>query len=111
MCDLTANNQKDGKPNPPPPQRNSAGKQEIKRPAPQPAIGSSPIMLPLSMTGNAVNTAAPNLTTVTPQPVIVNNQVVLVLKSLLQTMCNKNKYLFIVDLFLFFRASLSLLHN
>ncbi|XP_039987153.1 zinc finger protein 280C-like isoform X2 [Xiphias gladius] len=71
---VLSNNQKDGKPNPPPPQRNSAGIQEIKRPAPQPAMGSSPIMLPLNMVGNAVNTAAPNLTTVTPQPVIVNNQ-------------------------------------
>ncbi|XP_051234945.1 zinc finger protein 280C isoform X1 [Dicentrarchus labrax] len=71
---VLSNNQKDGKPNPPPPLRNSAGKQEIKRPAPQPVIGSSQIMLPLSITGNAVNTAAPNLTTVTPQPVIVNNQ-------------------------------------
>uniref|UniRef100_A0A8D0A7G6 Zinc finger protein 280D n=1 Tax=Sander lucioperca TaxID=283035 RepID=A0A8D0A7G6_SANLU len=63
---LTANNQKDGNPNPPP--------QEIKPPPPQPAIGSSPMMLPLSVAGNAVNTAAPNLTTVTPQPVIINNQ-------------------------------------
>ncbi|KAE8297070.1 Zinc finger protein 280C [Larimichthys crocea] len=67
-------NQKDSKPTPPPPQTNTAGKQEIKRPAPQPAIGSSQIMLPLNIAGNAVNTAAPNLTTVTPQPVIVNNQ-------------------------------------
>ncbi|XP_070684146.1 zinc finger protein 280C isoform X2 [Pempheris klunzingeri] len=71
---VLSNDQKDGKPNPPPSQRNSVGKQEIKRPAPQPVIGSSPIMLPLNMAGNAVNTAAPNLTTVTPQPVIVNNQ-------------------------------------
>uniref|UniRef100_A0A3B4XF47 Zinc finger protein 280D n=1 Tax=Seriola lalandi dorsalis TaxID=1841481 RepID=A0A3B4XF47_SERLL len=71
---LAANNPKDGKPNPPPPQRNSAGKQEIKRPAPQPAVGPAPIMLPLNVVGNAVNTAAPSLTTVTPQPVIVNNQ-------------------------------------
>ncbi|XP_044047771.1 zinc finger protein 280C isoform X2 [Siniperca chuatsi] len=71
---VLSNNQKDGKPNPPPPQRNSTGKEEIKRPAPPPAIGSSPIMLPLSIAGNAVNTAPPNLTTVTPQPVIINNQ-------------------------------------
>ncbi|KAK5873939.1 hypothetical protein PBY51_018933 [Eleginops maclovinus] len=70
---VLSNNQKEGRPNPPS-QSNSAGKQEIKLPAPQPAIGSSPIMLPLSVTGNAVNTTAPNLTTVTPQPVIVNNQ-------------------------------------
>ncbi|XP_078105409.1 zinc finger protein 280C isoform X1 [Sander vitreus] len=71
---VLSNNQKDGNPNPPPPQRDNAGKQEIKPPAPQPAIGSSPMMLPLSVAGNAVNTAAPNLTTVTPQPVIINNQ-------------------------------------
>ncbi|XP_071345335.1 zinc finger protein 280C isoform X2 [Trachinotus anak] len=71
---VLSNNQKDGKPNPPPPQRNSTGKQEIKHPAPQPAIGPSPKMLPLNMVVNAVNTAAPPLTTVTPQPVIVNNQ-------------------------------------
>ncbi|XP_070760562.1 zinc finger protein 280C-like [Enoplosus armatus] len=71
---VLSNNQKDGKPNPPPPQRNSPENQEVKRPAPQPVIGSSPIMLPMSIAGNAVNTAAPNLTTVTPQPVIVNNQ-------------------------------------
>ncbi|XP_076583785.1 zinc finger protein 280C isoform X2 [Chaetodon auriga] len=71
---VISNNQKDGKPNPPPPQRNTTGKQEIKPPAPQPVIGSPQIMLPLSITGNAVNAAAPNLATVTPQPVIVNNQ-------------------------------------
>lgn len=80
---VLSNNQKAGKPNPPPPhpppsplppQRNSAAKQDVKPAAPQPVIGSSPIMLPLSVAGNAVNTAAPNLTTVTPQPVIVNNQ-------------------------------------
>lgn len=78
---VLSNNQKDGKPNPPPPPRSSAGKQDIKHPAPQlqlkpkpQVIGSSPIMLPLSVAGNAVNIAAPNLTTVTPQPVIVNNQ-------------------------------------
>nr|XP_046242206.1 zinc finger protein 280C isoform X2 [Scatophagus argus] len=73
---VLSKNQKDGKPNPPPPQTNSAEKQEVKRTAPPPAIASSQIMLPLSITGNAVNavTAAPNLTTVTPQPVIVNNQ-------------------------------------
>uniref|UniRef100_UPI0037E72201 zinc finger protein 280C n=1 Tax=Semicossyphus pulcher TaxID=241346 RepID=UPI0037E72201 len=71
---VLSNNPKDDKPNPPPPQINSAGKQEIKRPALQPAVGSSTLMLPLNVAGNAVNTAAPNLTTVTPQPVIVNNQ-------------------------------------
>nr|XP_020481625.1 zinc finger protein 280D isoform X1 [Labrus bergylta] len=71
---VLSNNQKEGKPNPPPPQRSNAVKPETKRPAPQPAVGSSPIMLPLNVAGNAVNTAAPNVTTVTPQPVIVNNQ-------------------------------------
>ncbi|XP_050934319.1 zinc finger protein 280D [Lates calcarifer] len=71
---VLSNNQKDGKPNPPPPQRNTAGKPEIKHPGPQPVIGPSPIMLPLNIAGNAVRTAAPTLTTVSPQPVIVNNQ-------------------------------------
>ncbi|XP_068586882.1 zinc finger protein 280C isoform X2 [Cebidichthys violaceus] len=71
---VLSNNQKDGKPNPPPPpQRNSAAKQETKHSAPQPIIGSSQIMLPLSLAGKAMNNAA-NLSTVTPQPVIVNNQ-------------------------------------
>lgn len=67
---VLSNNKKDAKPNPPPPQR----KEEIKPPAPLPVISSSPIMLPLSVASNAVKPAAPNLTTVTPQPVIVNNQ-------------------------------------
>ncbi|XP_053172781.1 zinc finger protein 280C [Scomber japonicus] len=71
---VLSNNQRDSKPNAPPSQRNSVGKQEVKSPAPQPVLGPSPIVLPLSMAGNAVNTAAPNLSTVTPQPVIVNNQ-------------------------------------
>lgn len=90
---LIANNQKDGKPNPPPAQRNIAEKQEIKRPAnaPVPAVGSSPIMLPLRVTGNTVNTVAPALTTVTPQPVIVNNQV----------FCGC-AYMFAVDIFVLF---------
>ncbi|CAJ1049183.1 zinc finger protein 280C [Xyrichtys novacula] len=70
---VLSNNQKDAKSNPPP-QRNSAGKPETKRPAAQPAVGPSPIMLPVNVAGNAVNTAAPNISTVTPQPVIVNNQ-------------------------------------
>lgn len=71
---VLSNNQKDGKPKPPPPQRDKAEKQEMKHIAPQPAIASAPIMLPLSVAGNAVNTAVPSLTTVAPQPVIVNNQ-------------------------------------
>ncbi|XP_034536368.1 zinc finger protein 280C [Notolabrus celidotus] len=71
---VLSSNQKDSRSNPPPPQRNSAGKPEIKHTAIQPAISSSPIMLPVNVAGNAVNAAAPNMTTVTPQPVIVNNQ-------------------------------------
>ncbi|KAM9860549.1 uncharacterized protein ACBR49_012903 [Aulostomus maculatus] len=63
------NNQKDNKPTPTPLQKDSAGKQDVSCPAPQPA----PIMLPLNITGNAVNTVAPSLT-LAPQPVIVNNQ-------------------------------------
>uniref|UniRef100_A0AAQ4QV76 Zinc finger protein 280D n=1 Tax=Gasterosteus aculeatus aculeatus TaxID=481459 RepID=A0AAQ4QV76_GASAC len=70
---LTAN--KDGKPNPPaPPQRSIAVKQEKNLLAPKSAVGPQPVMLPLSVTAKAVNTAASNLTTGTPQPVIVNNQ-------------------------------------
>lgn len=76
----TANNQKDGKPNPSPPRKISTEKPELKRPATQPAVVPSQIMLPLSISANAVTTAAPSLTTVTPQPVIVNNQVFLVQK-------------------------------
>ncbi|XP_041648274.1 zinc finger protein 280C isoform X2 [Cheilinus undulatus] len=71
---VLSNNQKDGKPKPPPPQRKSAEKSEAKRAVPQPAVSAAPIMLPLNVAGNAVNTALPNVTTVTPQPVIVNNQ-------------------------------------
>ncbi|XP_047437354.1 zinc finger protein 280C isoform X2 [Mugil cephalus] len=71
---VLSNNKKDSKANPPPPQRTSAPKQEIKHPAPQPAVGPSPILMPLSVTGNAVKTAPSTLATVTPQPVIVNNQ-------------------------------------
>uniref|UniRef100_A0A3Q3X0M9 C2H2-type domain-containing protein n=1 Tax=Mola mola TaxID=94237 RepID=A0A3Q3X0M9_MOLML len=68
-----------GKPNPTAPQTNSAGRKLVTRPAPppqapQPAIASSQIMLPLNIAANAVNTATSSLTTVTPQPVIVNNQ-------------------------------------
>ncbi|CAN9507052.1 unnamed protein product [Ophioblennius macclurei] len=74
---VLSNNQKDAKSNPPPPprpQRNSMAKQEIKRPVTQPAVGPSPIVLPLNIAGNAVNSAPSTLNTVTPQPVIVNNQ-------------------------------------
>ncbi|KAM7424091.1 hypothetical protein PAMA_000443 [Pampus argenteus] len=71
---VLSNNQKDGKPNPPLLQRSSVGKLEVKSPAPQPVLGPSPMLLPLSIAGNAVKTTAPNLSTVTPQPVIVNNQ-------------------------------------
>uniref|UniRef100_A0A3Q3PY22 C2H2-type domain-containing protein n=1 Tax=Monopterus albus TaxID=43700 RepID=A0A3Q3PY22_MONAL len=68
---VLSNNQKDEKLKPPPPQRNIAAKQEIKRPAALPVVGSSPVILPLTVAGNA---AAPSVTAVTPQPVIINNQ-------------------------------------
>ncbi|XP_077450362.1 zinc finger protein 280C [Stigmatopora argus] len=43
-------------------------------PAPVSAVGSSSLMLPLKIAGNAVSASRANLTTITPQPVIVNNQ-------------------------------------
>ncbi|XP_058485480.1 zinc finger protein 280C isoform X3 [Solea solea] len=71
---VLSNNQKSSEPKPPPPQGNSTATQEIKQPVPQPAISSPPMMLPLNIARNAVTTVATTLTTVTPQPVIVNNQ-------------------------------------
>ncbi|XP_068594629.1 zinc finger protein 280C [Brachionichthys hirsutus] len=68
------NNGKNGKPNPPPPQKKCPEKPEKKPPGLQPAITPSPMMLPLGIAGNAVKTAARNLTTVAPQPVMVNSQ-------------------------------------
>ncbi|KAM3626140.1 uncharacterized protein V6R79_023326 [Siganus canaliculatus] len=70
-----------------PAQRNITVTQEVKQelklpaPAPPPTVTSSQIMLPLKITGNAVNSAAPSLTTVAPQPVIVNNQGFIVTSS------------------------------
>lgn len=52
-------------------QMTSPKKKETKSPASQPALVSSPIMLPLNFPANA---GAPKITTMTPQPVIVNNQ-------------------------------------
>ncbi|XP_061737831.1 zinc finger protein 280C isoform X2 [Nerophis ophidion] len=44
-------------------------------PATQPTLSSSSIMLPLKIAGNAITgTSVANLTTLTPRPVIVNNQ-------------------------------------
>ncbi|KAM3877008.1 zinc finger protein 280C-like [Diretmus argenteus] len=62
------------KPYPTPLQRNDAGRQEIQSPAAQPARGSAQIVLPQTIPEKGVNTAPPSLTTMTPQPVIVNNQ-------------------------------------
>lgn len=75
LCVLIARTQKDEKSNPAPPQTTSSKKTDTKSPASQPALMSAPIMLPLNFPANV---AAPNLTTVTPQPVIVNNQVLFV---------------------------------
>lgn len=72
LCVPTAKTQKEEKSNPAPPQTTNPKKKETKSLASQPALVSTPIMLPLNF---PANTAAPNLTTVTPQPVIVNNQV------------------------------------
>ncbi|KAF7660577.1 hypothetical protein LDENG_00279150 [Lucifuga dentata] len=71
---VLSNNQKKTKPETSPPQKTKAGKPEIQVPAPQPAMGSSQIMLPLNIAGNTLKTAPSSLTTVTPQPLIVNNQ-------------------------------------
>ncbi|XP_077374676.1 zinc finger protein 280C-like isoform X2 [Festucalex cinctus] len=43
-------------------------------PVPVPTLASSSIMLPLKIAGNAISTPTAGLTTLTPQPVIVNNQ-------------------------------------
>lgn len=77
LCAFTATNQKDTKPNHTAPPKKTAEKQEPKRPPTQPAIAPSQIMLPLNISANTVNAAPQNLTTLTPQPVIVNNQVLL----------------------------------
>ncbi|XP_061599744.1 zinc finger protein 280C isoform X1 [Cololabis saira] len=71
---VLSSNHKDGTPNPALAQKNSAGKQEMKHASPHPTAGPSPIVLPLSVPVTTVNTAPLSLTTVTPRPVIVNNQ-------------------------------------
>lgn len=72
LCVLIAKTQKDEKSNSATSQTASAKKKETKSSSSQPALISSPIMLPLNFAANAT---APSVTTVTPQPVIVNNQV------------------------------------
>ncbi|KAM4630463.1 uncharacterized protein ACJ7VT_000159 [Polymixia lowei] len=62
------------KPNPTPVQRSNAGRQGLQSLAPQPTRGSAQIMLSSNIPGKAVNSATPSLTTIAPQPVIVNNQ-------------------------------------
>lgn len=71
---VLSKNQKDSSLNPPPSQRNSGGKQEMRQSTPKPATASSPIILPLNVSGKPVNTTTPAVPTVTPQPIIVNNQ-------------------------------------
>ncbi|XP_076012263.1 zinc finger protein 280C isoform X2 [Genypterus blacodes] len=71
---VLSNNQKSSKPEPPALHKNHVGRAELPAPAPQPVTGPSQIMLPLNMTGNTLKTATSSVTTVTPQPVIVNNQ-------------------------------------
>ncbi|KAM9408296.1 uncharacterized protein KZ484_026090 [Pholidichthys leucotaenia] len=74
---VLSNEQKDSsssRPKPPPPQRSSPRKREVKKPAPTPGVVSSPVMVPLNIAGNPGNSTQPSLTTMTPQPVIVNNQ-------------------------------------
>lgn len=74
---LVAKTQKDEKSNPEPAQTASLKKKEAKSSSSQPAVISSPMILPLNFT---VNATAPSVRTVTPQPVIVNNQVLFVRK-------------------------------
>ncbi|XP_035992273.1 zinc finger protein 280C [Fundulus heteroclitus] len=66
---VLSGNQKDSKNSPAPPQRNSAGTQQKKIGVVQASAAPSPIVLPLSVPASTLKT-----TTVTPQPVIVNNQ-------------------------------------
>lgn len=80
LCVLIAKTQKDEKSNPAPSRMTSPKKKQTKSPASQPGLISSPIMLPLNFPANAT---APNMTTVTPQPVIVNNQVLFVWEQFL----------------------------
>lgn len=68
-----ADDQKDSVPNVAPLQRNSE-EIEIKAPAPQPAMGSSQVMVPLSTAENAGNTAPPSVTKESVQPVIFDSQ-------------------------------------
>ncbi|XP_037551934.1 zinc finger protein 280C [Nematolebias whitei] len=69
---VLSNNEKDDKVNPAPRLKNSALTQKIKSPSPQSIAGPSPMVLPLNVP--AAKTASPTLTSMTPQPVIVNNQ-------------------------------------
>ncbi|XP_005814959.3 zinc finger protein 280D isoform X1 [Xiphophorus maculatus] len=71
---VLSGNQKDSKPSPAPPQRTSAGTQQKKVTPLQAPAGPSPIVLPLNVPVTTVKTVSPSLTTVAPQPVIVNNQ-------------------------------------
>ncbi|XP_029901432.1 zinc finger protein 280C [Myripristis murdjan] len=71
--ELTSN-QRNSKPNPTPLQRNSEGRLGLQSRAPLPVRGSSQMVLPLTVPAKGVNTAPSSLTTITPQPVIVNNQ-------------------------------------
>lgn len=78
-CTLPATNQKDTKPNPAPPKKTA--EKEPKRAAAQPAFAPSHIMLPVNIGANPANAAPQSLTTLTPRPVIVNNQVILQILS------------------------------
>lgn len=69
-----ATNQKDTKPNPAALPKKT-GDKEPKRPAAQPTFSSSHIMLPVNIGANPANAPPQSLTTLTPRPVIVNNQV------------------------------------
>ncbi|XP_051920073.1 zinc finger protein 280C isoform X1 [Hippocampus zosterae] len=84
---VVSKNEKEVPPISPPPSKTNVEKQETNSaPAPAPAPASTPasssIMLPLKIAGNAISTSSSGFTTLTPQPVIVNDQGLIVTQQL-----------------------------
>ncbi|XP_013883101.1 zinc finger protein 280C isoform X2 [Austrofundulus limnaeus] len=71
---VLSNNQKDDKTKPAPRRKDSVVTQKTKLAPPQSVDVPSPVVLPLSVPVPTAKPAPPTLTTMTPQPVIVNNQ-------------------------------------